>query len=118
VQPKGLKRLVEQARRDKEFFHALVFDPEKVINQLDYLDRRTKGALLQIQPELLVRNLLPEIKAECGDTCGAGSCTYTCGAESCAMTCKSSCGGTCGKSCEHTSGMVAILEEVTGGAVT
>jgi hypothetical protein len=101
----GLKRLVDQARKDPAFFHALVFDPEKVISRLSYLDRKTKGALLRLDPDVLIRNLIPIEVAECGDTCGAGSCTATCGAGSCTDTCGSSCGGTCGSSCDHTSGM-------------
>ncbi|MDB5988155.1 MAG: hypothetical protein JWR16_3208 [Nevskia sp.] len=100
----GLKRLVEHAKKDATFFHELVFDPEKVIGRLSYLDAKTKGAILQIDPASLIRNLIPVISAECGNTCGASSCTNTCGAGSCIDTCNSSCGGTCGNSCDKTSG--------------
>jgi hypothetical protein len=101
----ALKKLVEQARSSPAFFHELVFDPEKVIGRLKYLDKKTKSKLLAIDPAQLIRNLVPIDVAECGDTCGAGSCSNTCGAGSCLDTCKSSCGGTCGNSCDHTSGM-------------
>lgn len=47
----SLKRLVEQAKSDPRFFHALVFDTESVLTQLDYLDRPTKAALVRISPE-------------------------------------------------------------------
>ena len=47
----GLQKLVEQARNDPKFLHALVFDTESVLKQIDYLDRGTKAALVRISPE-------------------------------------------------------------------
>jgi hypothetical protein len=108
----GLKRLVEQARSDPQFFHDLVFNPEKAITQAKYLDDRTKLTLRRLNADTLLRNLLPDKIAECGDTCGAGSCSSTCGGGSCLDTCKSSCGSTCGaRSCDHTSGFVQTPED-------
>jgi hypothetical protein len=47
----ALHKLVEQARNDPKFLHALVFDTESVLKQIDYLDRGTKAALVRISPE-------------------------------------------------------------------
>jgi hypothetical protein len=46
-----LQRLVEQARNDPKFFHALVFDTENIMKEIDYLDRGTKAALVRMSPE-------------------------------------------------------------------
>ena len=101
----ALKKLVARARTDPRFFHQLVFDPEKVIKGLTFLDAKTKAALLRVNPDTIIRNLVPGDAAECAGTCGAGSCDMTCGTGSCLDTCKSSCGSTCGNSCDRTSGM-------------
>src|SRR5262245_2329527 len=99
----GLKRLVEEARRDSTFFHGLVFGPEKGIGRLKYLDRKAKAALLAINPENVIRNLVPSVSTWCGETCGGSSCNTTCGGDSCRSTCGSSCGTTCASSCTDTS---------------
>jgi len=98
-----LKRVVERARGDAAFFHALVFDPERVLANLPEMDRRTKARLLALNPEQLIGSLLAE--GGCTDpTCGPQSCLDTCGPHSCQVTCKSSCiGSTCGAfSCGST----------------
>lgn len=108
----AMKKLANRARTDPQFFHELVFDPEKVISGLSFLDQRSRQALLRVNPDTIIRNLFPGDVMECGGTCGDGSCTSTCGAGSCLDTCKSSCGSTCGaKSCDHTSGMGKIIPE-------
>jgi hypothetical protein len=101
----ALKKLVARARTDPRFFHQLVFNPEKVIKGLTFLDAKTKAQLLRVNPDTIIRNLVPGDAAECAGTCGAGSCDMTCGTGSCLDTCKSSCGSTCGNSCDRTSGM-------------
>jgi hypothetical protein len=92
----ALKRVVERARKDAAFFHALVFDPERVLAKLPGMERRTKARLLALDPEQLIGRLLAE--GGCTDpTCGPQSCLDTCGPHSCTETCKSSCAGsTCG----------------------
>lgn len=47
----ALQKLVEQARNDPKFLHALVFEPESVLQGLDYLDRGTKASLVSNSPE-------------------------------------------------------------------
>jgi hypothetical protein len=42
----ALHKLVEQARNDPKFLHALVFDTESVLKQIG-----TKAALVRISPE-------------------------------------------------------------------
>jgi hypothetical protein len=104
-----LDRLIEEARKDPQFFHDLVFKPEAVIARLDYLDRREKGMIVGIAPEDVIAGLAGLFVnpggtvAECGGTCGSGSCTNTCDS-SCGDTCRSSCDSTCGSaSCGKTS---------------
>lgn len=46
-----LQKLIEQARKDPKFLHALVFDAESVLKQIDYLDRGAKAGLVRITPE-------------------------------------------------------------------
>lgn len=47
----GLQKLVEQARNDPRFLHALVFDAPSILKELDYLDRGAKAALVRMTPE-------------------------------------------------------------------
>jgi|SRR5689334_1623428 hypothetical protein len=105
----GLDRLVEQARKDPAFFHSLVFEPEKALAELTYLDRREKGAIVSLRPEDVIAGLAGLIvgpggaAAVCDYSCH-DSCDDTCGEGSCFGTCMStSCGHTCGaRSCDIT----------------
>lgn len=99
-----LQRLVELARDDPGFFHALVFDPERILPRVDFLPRKLKAALLAKDPISVIDDLVsaggPE---ECGTTCGPASCEETCGTKSCGETCLSSCNSpTCANSCGGT----------------
>jgi len=96
-----IKQLIERAKADPEFFHALVFDPDKAIGQMASLDRTTKGTIMQLDPERLISTvLLPD---SCTGTCGDYTCDFTCGSRSCSTTCSNSCGGiTCRSSCKLT----------------
>ncbi len=125
MDPKNFQKLVEAAKKDSKFFHELVFNTEKVVSKLDYLDRKSKGALVAIDPEEVIARLVGEIAA-CGNTC-TSSCKNTCGKScgfttnlvpdepvlaavqpdfgpvaACGNTCTSSCKNTCGKSCGFT----------------
>ncbi len=53
-----VQKLVEQARKDPKFLHALVFDPESVMTRLDFLDRGSKSALLGSSPESVMSALI------------------------------------------------------------
>lgn len=54
----GLQKLVEQARNDPKFLHALVFDAAAVLKQVDYLDRGAKATLVRHSPEEAIAALL------------------------------------------------------------
>lgn len=75
MQTEALDKLVEQAKADPQFFHALVFNPEQVLSRVDYLDREAKGAIIGLTPERLVTILVGGELADCGLT---NTCTYTC----------------------------------------
>lgn len=105
-----INRLVKQARNDPEFFHALVFDPEKVFSQVDYLNHNAKSLLQTIKPEYLISATVTTIfSASCDAnttcSCTSGTCGGpTCGGSTCDVTCSGdSCGSTCGNSCGYTS---------------
>jgi hypothetical protein len=42
IQREMLLKIVEKAREDKDFFHALVFDPGRALATLEGLDESTK----------------------------------------------------------------------------
>lgn len=130
---KVLEQLAAQARSDPAFFHALVFDTEKVLAKLDYLDRSAKASLVAISPEEIIGILVGKLNYcgftcsdSCGFTCGAGSCGHTTSlvdrgslvsqagrAQYCGDTCMSSCGYTCGSSsCGHTTDFSDIGDRV------
>lgn len=71
----ALEKLIEQAKADPQFFHALVFNPEQVLSKVDYLDREAKGAIIGLPPERLITILVGGELADCGVT---NTCTYTC----------------------------------------
>jgi hypothetical protein len=48
---KVVQKLVEQARKDPKFLHALVFEPASVLKEMDYLDRSALGRLIGNSPE-------------------------------------------------------------------
>jgi hypothetical protein len=54
---KVMLKLVDQARKDPKFLHALVFDPESVLKQLDYLDRETRATLVKNSPETVIAGI-------------------------------------------------------------
>ncbi len=60
---KSMNKLVERAKDDPKFFHALVFDPESVMSELDYLDRGAKSALLGNSPEDVISGLIGQYSA-------------------------------------------------------
>ncbi len=54
----AMQRLVEQAKSDPKFFHALVFETKSVLKQIDYLDRGSKAALVAVSPEEKIARIL------------------------------------------------------------
>lgn len=122
-------QLVELAKNDPAFFHALVFDPEKTMEKTGFLDRSTKGAIVGKDPAEIVAKIAG-INQYCGNTCSS-SCDNTCGGScgfttnlqapaqrgiqyfsrlsssvfNCGNTCTSSCDNTCGGSCGFTTNL-------------
>jgi hypothetical protein len=108
TQREVLVQMVQQARENKDFFHSLVFDPEKALASFEGLDETTRKKLQAISPnDFLVAPLVQAIGvglSPCDPTCDE-SCAQTCGALSCDVTCGTdnhSCGKTCGASCGTT----------------
>lgn len=127
------KSLMEKAKSDPKFFHALVFSPEKVLDELQQLDRRARGKIVGAEIEEIVAKIIGvgycgnTCSSSCDNTCG-GSCGYTTnivdkvsiqrqsaffsrvkGAlEGCGNTCSSSCDNTCGQSCGYTTNLTSI----------
>lgn len=54
----ALQKLIDQARNDPKFLHALVFDTESVLKQIDYLDRGAKATLVGSSPEEVIARML------------------------------------------------------------
>lgn len=50
MDPKAFQELVNLAKAEPEFFHALVFDVEKVLSSLNDLDPAAKAALVANKP--------------------------------------------------------------------
>jgi hypothetical protein len=90
---KAFQELIERAKKDPKFFHALVFNPKEVLSSLSDLNKQSREAIIGANPEELFAHLLgvqgggndSSIRKGCGHTCSS-SCGYTCGAGSCAHT--------------------------------
>ena len=111
MESEAMKQLIEKAKKNPKFFHTLVFDPEKALDELGLVDRKSKAALFAIDPEQFLTQLLSPAPLDCAPTC-SDSCGFTCGQGSCGVTCgtASTCNFTCGKrSCKATA-MVAPQE--------
>lgn len=124
-----LASIVEKAKNDPKFFHALVFDPETALKDLKDVDRHIKASIIGQDPQDILRIITGSI-AGCGNTCSSscdntcgGSCGYTTniverlnryysrfsgGLQYCGNTCSSSCDNTCGQSCGYTTNIVDI----------
>ena len=114
-----LTQLIRQSQKDPDFFHALVFNPEQVIEKIKGIDASTRQAILRSEPSTLLKNItgidktifnIPDINAGCGGdvtcSCTSGTCGDTCGGSTCSVTCSGdSCGSTCGDSCGYTTNL-------------
>ena len=78
----GISKLIAKAREDAAFFHQLVWKPEAVLASLDFLSREEKAALVALNPEDLVVNLVTGAARMCqvGTSTGcAASCDTSIG---------------------------------------
>jgi|SRR5579859_2032723 hypothetical protein len=99
----ALQSIQKRAKKDPQFFHRLVYDPESILAELPD-SRFVKAAFLGIDPNTIWGRILqpPGPVQGCGVTCGSMSCDDTCGGRTCGNTCTDSCGSTCGDSCDRT----------------
>jgi len=112
----ALEQLTKRAKEDPQFFHDLVFAPERALASADFLERREKSKIVGIDPEAVIAGLAGLLAGDelsmCGETCGS-SCGMTCETGSCGRTCASSCTGTCGGiSCDSTTSIALERERV------
>lgn len=112
---KTLQRILQQAREDASFFHALVFEPERVLPQLGFLDDHAKEKIGNINPGSLIAMIVGEISAGCDEnttcSCTSGTCDGTCGGSTCDVTCS---GESCGRTCDNSCGYTTHLEGGVG----
>src|SRR5690349_14038636 len=113
----ALEQLTKRAKEDPQFFHDLVFEPERALASADFLERREKSKIISIDPDAVIAGLAGLFVSEeavylCGETCN-GSCGVTCETGSCGRTCDSSCRRTCGGiSCDSTTAIMQERERV------
>ena len=69
-----LSQIVERARTDPAFFHKLVFDPDRAIQNMPELNRLSKSLLVSSSPHATVARLLGY---DCGRTCTV-TCSMSC----------------------------------------
>ena len=97
--------LTKRAKEDPAFFHALVFEPNKVIDQIkNELGESAVLSIQKINPSAIIAAVLGLLEDACGpDTTSSGPCGETCGGRTCDVTCTTaSCDNTCGNSCGFT----------------
>jgi len=123
----ALSAIVEKAKKDPAFFHALVFDPESALKSMGDADRKTKASIIGNNPEDILQVIAGGLSwcdvtcaSSCGATCTGSSCGYTTNIVEnnrfvsrlrnklsyCDVTCTSSCGVTCNASCGYTTNIV------------
>jgi hypothetical protein len=104
VGDENLKRILDRAKKDAGFFHSLVFEPSKAVQELGFLSDEEKKRITALDPATVIGGILT--KADCGVTV---QCTVTCAHTSSrqdlnAGTLVQDCGVTvnCGSTCTHT----------------
>lgn len=100
-----IRALTQRAKEDPAFFHALVFEPHKAIDQIkNEFGESVALSFKKINPSSIIAASLGLLEGVCGpDTTSSGPCGGTCGGRTCDVTCTAaSCGNTCGDSCGYT----------------
>lgn len=105
-----LRFISQRAHKDPVFFHALVFDPQKVIEDLKDAESLVKTVILHNDPFKVINvitgqqsavRLINQIVKDCN-----GTCVCTCSCPTCA-------GNTCnGNSCNVTSNIFDAANEM------
>jgi hypothetical protein len=102
----GLATLIKKAKEDPKFFHSLIWETEKAVSTLDFLNRDEKAAILRINPEDLIVDLAT------GNLGGASGLAANCGG-SCGVSCGGSCGVSCGVSCATSCATSSLITDPT-----
>ncbi|GGD08959.1 hypothetical protein [Hyunsoonleella pacifica] len=87
---KQFNQLLKEVKGDPKLLHSLIFETEKAIDKLEFLDRKTKASILALDPEEFIGVITGDIGTAAG----------------CDVTCTSSCGVTCNQSCGYTTNLV------------
>ena len=69
-----MKEILWKAENDPQFFHDLVFNPEKALEGFE-IDRRLKGKIISTSPEDVIDTIIGNKDVDCGTSCGATGCT-------------------------------------------
>ncbi len=72
-----MKEILRKAENDPQFFHDLVFNPEKALEGIE-IDRQLKGKIISTSPEDVFDTIIGKIDNkfyDCGTNCGATGCT-------------------------------------------
>lgn len=100
------KKLLEKSRKDKSFFHGLVFNTEATVNSADFLSEETRERILKVDPAEVIKDIAYGELADCTVTI---NCTFTCTVTSSFVdrldqSVLEDCGVTinCGHTCGHT----------------
>ena len=96
---KQFNQLLKEVENDPKFLHALVFDTERALEKLNFLDRKSKAAILSLEPQEFIGVIVGDIGPAAG----------------CDVTCTSSCGVTCNDSCGYTTNLVNPVDFRTLG---
>jgi hypothetical protein len=97
----SLEKIIGRAKEDPKFFHALVFNPSSLAEELRELDDEARDLIFKARPGKNIGRLIGQAAGDC--SCTSGTCEGTCGGSTCGVTCSGdSCGRTCDDSCGHT----------------
>lgn len=103
------KKLLEKSKKDKGFFHGLVFGTEATVKSADFLSEATRERILRVDPAEVIKDIAYGELADCTVTV---NCTFTCTHTSSMVDrfdpgVLQDCGVTvnCGHTCGHTASM-------------
>lgn len=88
-----ITHLIDRAKKDPEFFHKLVFEPEQAVKELQKKDPSNNGLFLHANLQAIVQGLVKQMPLTredsnrtpyfdcpqtCGETCTESTCGPTC----------------------------------------
>lgn len=66
--------LIQRAKEDSDYFHTLIFHPEKIMAELKDTDLSTKASILKMHPSAFLSSMLTPRETKNG----TWTCTCTC----------------------------------------